>query len=148
MTGKVQIDVKTASLDKGRSAGKGSNLTSYRKIRPYYVSNPKAVFLILAIKHQYYVDRQNELDIAGVHVPDTGFEIVAFNIFDLKLVHSHELRFNKRMGDQFQIKDSGAVTQVEDRTTDQFIQLIDQKYIEAYDRETWIALAQRYGWPI
>ena len=36
----ILIDVKSASLAKGNNAGKGSNLTSFRKIRPFYINNP------------------------------------------------------------------------------------------------------------
>ena len=32
----ILIDVKSASLAKGNNGGKGSNLTSFRKIRPFY----------------------------------------------------------------------------------------------------------------
>ena len=118
----ILIDVKSASLDKGNNAGKGSNLTSFRKIRPFYESNPDAIFLILSVKHQTYLQ-------SGII---EGLELKNINLFDLKLVHSDELKFNTSMGDQFQISNSMNVTQV-DRSSDQFIDLIDEKYLEKYD---------------
>lgn len=117
----VLIDVKTASLEKGDNAGKGSNLTSYRKIRPHYASNPNSIFLILSIKHNaYFSDGKRE-----------GLIILGCNTFDLKLVKESELKLNTSMGDQFQITNSMNVTQV-NRTTDEFIKLLDTAYSKAY----------------
>lgn len=128
----VLIDIKSASLEKGTNAGKGSNLTSFRKIRPFYEDHPDANFFILSIKHNaYIVDGQRR-----------GFELVDCNIFDLKLVANAELKLNKRMGDQFQISNSMHVTQV-DRTTEEFIEMIDEKYIAAYSRESFHTLLEK-----
>jgi len=129
----VLIDVKSASLEKGNAAGKGSNLTSFRKIRPFYLHNPNSLFLILSIKH----------DARIYHGKRTGFNIVSHNIFDLKLVDERELLFNKRMGDQFQIKNSLSVHQVESRSTKEFIELIDQKYINSYSEEELNTLLEK-----
>lgn len=117
----VLIDVKTASLEKGDNAGKGSNLTSYRKIRPHYASNPNSIFLILSIKHNAYFFKGKR----------EGLEILGCNLFDLKLVKESELKLNTSMGDQFQISNSMNVNQV-NRTTDDFIKLLDSYYSKAY----------------
>lgn len=117
----VLIDVKTASLEKGDNAGRGSNLTSYRKIRPHYASNPDSIFLILSIKHNaYFSEGKRE-----------GLVILGCNVFDLKLVKDNELKLNTSMGDQFQISNSMNVTQV-NRSTEEFIKLLDLSYSNAY----------------
>jgi len=120
----VLIDVKTASLAKGNNAGKGSNLTSFRKIRPFYVNNPNALFFILSIEHK------NLMQDEKCH----GFELVDCNIFDLKYVAERELFLNTAMGDQFQIANSMNVTQV-DRTTKDFLEIMDNKFVEKYSQE-------------
>ncbi len=120
----ILIDVKSASLAKGNNAGKGSNLTSFRKIRPFYVYNPDAFFFILSIEHQSII-KNNKC---------YGFNLVDCNIFDLKYVAENELKFNTTMGDQFQISNSMKVTQSE-RTTEEFIALIDQMFLNKYSKE-------------
>lgn len=120
----VLIDVKSAALAKGTNAGKGSNLTSFRKIRPFYIKNPEALFFILSIEHR------------NLMIDDKchGFELVDCNIFDLKYVISNELMLNISMGDQFQISNSMRVTQI-DRTTEEFIDLIDKMFLSKYSVE-------------
>lgn len=120
----VLIDVKSASLEKGASAGKGSNITSFRKIRPHYVNNPNSIFLCLSVKNLPYKENGKR----------KGFDFVGIHLFDIKLVSQNELKLNKRMGDQFQISNSTNVTQV-DRSTEDFINMIDSKYINAYSIE-------------
>lgn len=120
----ILIDVKSASLAKGNNAGKGSNLTSFRKIRPFYLYNPDAFFFILSIEHKSIISSNKCY----------GFDLVDCNIFDLKYVSENELKFNTAMGDQFQISNSMKVTQIE-RTTDEFIALIDQMFINKYSQE-------------
>lgn len=117
----ILIDVKSASLAKGNNAGKGSNLTSFRKIRPFYVHNPSALFYILSIEHKNLIK------------DDTchGFELVGCNIFEMKCIASNELMLNTSMGDQFQISNSMCVTQI-DRTTEEFIKLIDDMFADKY----------------
>lgn len=129
----ILIDVKSASLEKGNNAGKGSNITSFRKIRPFYVNNPNAYFIILSIKHKAYINE---------HGVRQGFEIIGSNVFDLKLVVCDELKFNKRMGDQFQITNSMKVNQI-DRSTDEFIELLDQKYVDAYSEQSLAELLNK-----
>lgn len=120
----ILIDVKSASLAKGNNAGKGSNLTSFRKIRPFYVYNPDAFFFILSIEHQSIIDNSKCY----------GFNLTDCNIFDLKYVSETELKFNSTMGNQFQISNSMKVTQIE-RTTDEFIALIDQMFLNKYSQK-------------
>ena len=120
----ILIDVKSASLAKGNNAGKGSNLTSFRKIRPFYINNPDAFFFILSIEHQSIINNNKCY----------GFHLVDCNIFDLKYVSKNELKFNTAMGDQFQISNSMKVTQTE-RTTDEFIALIDNMFLDKYTQD-------------
>lgn len=119
----ILIDVKSASLAKGNNAGKGSNLTSFRKIRPFYLNNPNAFFFILSIEHNSIL----------VNNKCYGFNLINCNIFDLKYVAENELKLNTTMGDQFQISNSMKVTQVE-RTTEQFIALIDKMFLNKYSQ--------------
>lgn len=125
----ILIDVKSASLEKGDRAGKSSNLTSFRKIRPHYINNPNSIFMILSVKNGPFIENNIR----------KGFVMTSFNVFDLKLVKEQELKFNTAMGDQFQIGNSMKVTQV-NRTTDEFIELIDKKYIDKYSQEKLDAL--------
>lgn len=120
----ILIDVKSASLAKGNNAGKGSNLTSFRKIRPFYINNPDAFFFILSIEHQSIINNNKCY----------GFHLVDCNIFDLKYVSENELKFNTAMGDQFQISNSMKVTQTE-RTTDEFVALIDKMFLNKYSQD-------------
>lgn len=120
----ILIDVKSASLAKGNNAGKGSNLTSFRKIRPFYINNPDAFFFILSIEHQSIINNNKCY----------GFHLVDCNIFDLKYVSKNELKFNTAMGDQFQISNSMKVTQTE-RITDEFIALIDNMFLDKYTQD-------------
>ena len=120
----ILIDVKSASLAKGNNAGKGSNLTSFRKIRPFYINNPDAFFFILSIEHKSII---NNNKCYGIHLVDC-------NIFDLKYVSESELKFNTAMGDQFQISNSMKVTQTE-RTTDEFVALIDKMFLNKYSQD-------------
>lgn len=120
----VLIDVKSASLAKGTNAGKGSNLTSFRKIRPFYLRNPDAFFFILSVEHESIIKNNKCF----------GFNLVDCNIFDLKHVSQKELMLNTAMGDQFQISNSMNVSQV-DRTTAEFIDLLDSMYVSKYSKE-------------
>lgn len=119
----VLIDVKSASLAKGNNAGKGSNLTSFRKIRPFYVHNPDALFYILSVEHK------NLMKDEKCH----GFELVDCNIFEMKNIANSELMLNTSMGDQFQIANSMHVTQT-DRSTEEFIKLIDAMFESKYGK--------------
>lgn len=80
----ILIDVKSASLAKGNNVGKGSNLTSFRKMRPFYIKNPNALFFILSIEHKNLI----------IEGQCHGFELVDCNIFDLKHVAKNELMLN------------------------------------------------------
>ena len=120
----ILIDVKSASLAKGNNAGKGSNLTSFRKIRPFYIYNPDTFFFILSIEHQSIINNNKCY----------GFDLINCNIFDLKYVAENELKFNTTMGDQFQISNSMKVIQTE-RTTNEFIALIDKMFLNKYSQQ-------------
>lgn len=127
----ILIDVKSASVDKENSGGKSSNLTSYRKIREYYSNFPETNFFIVSIEHKAIKNDKDQIK---------GLIIDGIHIFDFKHIAENELNLNSSMGDQFQIKDSKNVTQV-DRTSTELIKICDSKFIKSYDlkkfKEVW-----------
>jgi len=67
-------------------------------------------------------------------------------VYDLKYVSAPDLNYNPALGTgQLQIRDIHYVD-VEKRTTWEFIQLLDKKFIKSRGEDAWLALAKKYGW--
>ena len=67
-------------------------------------------------------------------------------VSDLKYISSADINYNPALGTgQIQIRDIHYVT-LEPRTTLQFVQLLDSKYIRSRGQEAWLKLARKFQW--
>lgn len=138
----AEIDVKATSEDI-ESSGKSPNITSYARIRTAYIEDPDYIFIILSLKHRVYstCNLNNNL-VDGI------MEIVAYNAYDLKYLSSRDINYNPALGTgQIQVRDIYYV-ELEERTTWEFCQLLDRKYLQSSRRsfEQWQDLANKHGW--
>lgn len=136
------VDVKATSEDFA-NAGKSPNITSYARIRTAYVKDPDYLFVILSLKHRVYCEKN----------PDSAMmegvmEVVDHNAYDLKHLSAADISYNPSLGTgQLQVRDIHYVT-TETRTTWEFCQLLDRKYLASSRRsfEQWHKLALQHGW--
>lgn len=138
----AEIDVKATAEDIA-SSGKSPNITSYARIRTAYVEDPDYIFVILSLKHRVYSTRNTDTGLM-----DGIMEVVAYNIYDLKFLSSRDINYNPALGTgQIQIRDIHYV-ELEERTTWEFCQLLDKKYLQSARRsfEQWLELATKYAW--
>ena len=138
----AEIDVKATAEDIA-SSGKSPNITSYARIRTAYVEDPDYLFVILSLKHRVYSTR-NE----ATGLMDGIMEVVAYNAYDLKFISSKDLNYNPALGTgQIQVRDIHYV-ELEERTTWEFCQLLDRKYLQSTRRsfEQWHELAKKNEW--
>lgn len=138
----AEVDVKATAED-FKDSGKSPNITSFKRIRSAYVEDPDYVFVILSLKHRVYSTRN---DTTGLM--DGIMEVVAYNAYDLKYISSADLNYNPALGTgQIQIKDIHYVSK-ERRTTWEFCQLLDTKYMGSSRRTLadWIRMAEKSGW--
>lgn len=137
-----EVDVKATAVDIENS-GKSPNITSYARIRTAYVEDPDYIFVVLSLKHQVYSTRNDETDLM-----DGIMEIVGYNAYDLKYLAPNDISYNPALGTgQIQIRDIHYVG-LQLRTTWEFCQLLDRKYLnsEKRDFEQWLALAHKHEW--
>ena len=79
---------------------------------------------------------------------DGIMEVVAYNAYDLKYLSSSDISYNPALGTgQIQVRDIHYV-ELEERTTWEFCQLLDQKYLQSARRsfDQWLELANKNGW--
>jgi len=136
----ANIDVKATAEDI-ETSGKSPNITSFARIRTAYVKDPDYIFIILSLKHKIYQEKE----------PSTGItngimEVVSHAVYDLKYVSSADLNYNPALGTgQLQIKDIHYAG-IEKKTTWEFLQVLDAKYIKSHSKEAWLELAKKYKW--
>jgi len=138
----AEVDVKATAEDI-ESSGKAPNITSYARIRTAYIKDPDYIFVILSLKHRVYSTRNIETGLM-----DGIMEVVAYNAYDLKYLSSRDLSYNPALGTgQIQVRDIHYVD-IEKRTTWEFCQLLDKKYLQSARRtyEQWLELAKKYRW--
>jgi len=138
----AEVDVKATAEDI-ESSGKSPNLTSFARIRTAYVENPDYIFIVLSLKHRVYSSRNQITGLA-----DGIMEVVAYNAYDLKYLSSTDLNYNPALGTgQLQVRDIHYVT-LERRSTWEFCQLLDRKYLGSSRRDLdgWLELAKKYAW--
>jgi hypothetical protein len=138
----AEVDVKATAED-FEDSGKSPNITSFKRIRSAYVEDADYIFVILSLKHRVYSTRNETTKLM-----DGIMEVVAHNAYDLKYISSSDISFNPALGTgQIQIKDIHYVT-MQKRTTWEFCQLLDAKYLGSSKRtlKDWIALARQNGW--
>ncbi len=138
----AEIDVKATAEDIV-SSGRSPNITSYARIRTAYVEDPDYMFVILSLKHRVYSTSNSKTGLM-----DGIMEVVACRAYDLKFISSKDLNYNPALGTgQIQIRDINYV-ELEDRSTWEFCQLLDRKFIHSSRRnfEQWHHLASKNGW--
>lgn len=136
------VDVKATAEDIANS-GKGPNITSYSRIRTAYVVDPDYMFIILSIKHKVYSVKNHETGLI-----DGIMEVVDFHAYDLKFLSNSDINYNPALGTgQIQIKDIHYVS-YEKRTTWEFCQLLDAKYLRSSRRtiDDWYREATKNQW--
>lgn len=136
------VDVKATAEDIANS-GKGPNITSYSRIRTAYVVDPDYMFIILSIKHKVYSEKNHETGLI-----DGIMEVVDFHAYDLKFLSNSDISYNPALGTgQIQIKDIHYVS-YEKRTTWEFCQLLDAKYLKSSRRtiDDWYREATKNQW--
>jgi hypothetical protein len=138
----AEVDVKATAEDIP-SSGKSPNITSYARIRTAYVEDPDYIFVILSLKHRVYSTRNKVTSLM-----DGIMEVVSYNAYDIKYISSKDFTCNPSLGTgQIQIRDIHYV-ELEERTTWEFCQLLDRKYLQSARRsfEQWLVLADKNGW--
>jgi hypothetical protein len=95
----------------------------------------------LSLKHKVYGERD-----AVTGMTNGIMEVVAYAVYDLKYISSPDLSYNSALGTgQIQIRDIHYVTLVQ-RTTWEFLQMLDAKFIRSKGEVAWLALARKNGW--
>lgn len=73
-------------------------------------------------------------------------EVVSHSVYDLKYVSEADLNYNPALGTgQLQIRDINYVD-ITKRTTWEFIQLLDKKFIRSQGEKAWLVLAKKFDW--
>ncbi len=125
------------------SSGKSPNITSFERIRTAYVKDPDYLFIILSLKHRVYSNRNETTGMM-----DGVMEVVAYNAYDLKYLSEKDISYNPALGTgQLQVRDIHYVS-IEKKTTWEFCQLLDKKYLNSQRRTfaQWLDLAYRGAW--
>ncbi len=136
----ANVDVKATAQDIVTS-GKSPNITSYAKIRSEYVADADYVFLILSLRHKVYGERD----------PQTGMtngimEVVSCAVYDLKYLSESDISYNPALGTgQIQIRDMQYIS-TKPRTTVEFVQILDAKFIRSQGEQKWREFARKYQW--
>ena len=138
----AEVDVKATAEDI-ESSGKSPNITSFGRIRSAYVEDADYIFVILSFKHRVYSAKN-----PASGLMDGIMEVVTHNAYDLKYLSSKDFNYNPALGTgQIQVKDIHYVS-LEKRTTREFCQLLDHKYLSSTRKtlQDWLYLAIKYGW--
>lgn len=136
----ADVDVKATAEDIV-SSGKSPNITSYARIRSEYVEDPNYIFIILSLKHKVFSERQ-----ADTGMTNGVMEVVAYAVYDLKYISTRDLNYNPALGTgQLQIRDIHYVD-VKSRTTWEFCQMLDAKFIRSKGEDAWLKMATKYEW--
>jgi hypothetical protein len=137
----ANVDVKATAEDI-ESSGKSPNITSFARIRSAYIDDPDYIFIILSLKHKVFSERDGKTEMMnGV------MEIVKYSVYDLKYLSDPDISYNPALGTgQLQVRDIHYVN-IERRTTWEFCQLLDRKYIASKKGyKEWLKLAKKEGW--
>lgn len=73
-------------------------------------------------------------------------EVTSYAVYDLKYVSAKDLSYNPALGTgQLQIRDIHYVD-INHRTTWEFLQMIDSKFINSRGEHAWLKLARKHQW--
>jgi len=136
----ANVDVKATAEDIITS-GKSPNITSFARIRSEYLDDPDYLFIILSLKHKVYGERDS---VTGM--TNGIMQVNSYAVYDLKYIAGTDLSYNPALGTgQIQIRDIHYVG-VEQRTTWEFLQLLDARFIRSKGEIAWLKLARKHGW--
>lgn len=136
----ANVDVKATAEDI-KTSGKSPNITSFARIRSEYIDDPDYIFIVLSLKHRVFSEKGQTTGITnGI------MEVVSHSVYDLKYISEQDLNYNPALGTgQLQIRDIHYVDIVQ-RTTWEFLQMLDKKFIRSQDEEAWLRLAKQHEW--
>lgn len=136
----VNVDSKSTAEDIVTS-GKSPNITSFARIRNEYLNDPDYIFLVLSLKHKVFSKKADKNGITnGI------MQVNDYRVYDIKYVSAKDLNYNPALGTgQLQIRDIHYVAE-EVKTTEDFIKMIDKKYITSKGIDPWVTLAKRHNW--
>lgn len=138
----ANVDSKATAEDLDKS-GKSPNITSFARIRSAYIEDADFIFVILSLKHKVFCQKNPQTGLM-----DGVMEVVKYNAYDIKYISEADLSYNPALGTgQLQIRDIHYVN-LEKRTTWEFCQILDHKYLSSTKRtfENWLELAQQNNW--
>jgi len=101
------------------------------------------MFIVLSLKHRVYSEKNSQTKLT-----DGVMKIVKYNAYDLKFLSDADISYNPALGTgQIQIKDIHYV-EYEYRTTWEFCQLLDRKYLNSARRtfDDWHREAIKNKW--
>ncbi|MCJ7507399.1 MAG: restriction endonuclease [candidate division Zixibacteria bacterium] len=136
----ANVDVKATAEDI-KTSGKSPNITSFARIRSQYIDDPDYIFIVLSLKHRVYSEKEQASGMTnGI------MEVVSYSVYDLKYISEQDLNYNPALGTgQLQIRDIHYVDIVQ-RTTWEFVQMLDKKFINSQGRGAWLRLAKQHEW--
>ncbi|MFH1011549.1 MAG: restriction endonuclease [bacterium] len=136
----ANVDVKATAEDI-ETSGKSPNITSFARIRSEYIDDPDYIFIVLSLKHRVYCEKDQALGMTnGI------MEVVSYSAYDLKNISEKDLNYNPALGTgQLQIRDIHYV-HIAQRTTWEFLQMLDKKFIRSQGKEAWLRLAKQHEW--
>jgi hypothetical protein len=136
----ANVDVKATAEDI-KTSGKSPNITSFARIRSEYIEDADYVFVILSLKHRVYGERD-----ASTGMTNGIMEVVSHAVYDLKYISAADINYNPALGTgQLQIRDIHYVD-TERRTTWEFLQMLDAKFIKSQGKAAWLELARKHEW--
>lgn len=138
----ANVDSKATAED-FENSGKSPNITSFARIRSAYVEDADFIFVILSLKHKVFCQKNNQTGLM-----DGIMEVVKYNAYDIKYISEPDISYNPALGTgQLQIRDIHYVN-LEKRTTWEFCQILDAKYLSSKKRtfNDWLELATQNGW--
>lgn len=136
----ANVDAKATAEDI-LTSGKSPNITSCARIRNEYLEDPDYIFLVLSLKHKVFSEKADRDGITnGI------MQVNSYHVYDLKFISVKDLNYNPALGTgQMQIRDIHYVDK-EVRTAEQFIIMLDEKYINSKGLASWAKLAKKFGW--
>ncbi len=140
----ADVDVKATAEDI-TSSGRSPNITSYARIRTSYLEDPDYMFIILSLKHKVFSTRDEKTKMMnGI------MEVVSHEVYDLKNLSEPDISYNPALGTgQLQIRDIRYI-KITKRTTWDFCQMLDKKYIASKNGVNglalWLNLAKKFRW--
>ena len=136
----ANVDVKSTAEDIV-TAGKSPNITSFVRIRNEYLDDPNYIFLILSLKYKVFNEKADKEGITnGV------MQVNNYYVYDIKYISKKDLNYNPALGaGQLQIRDMGYVEEKK-KTTEEFIKMIDDKFIKSKGMDSWLKTAHQNNW--